>query len=148
MAIVNIDLSEYDEIRKARATAEKQVEELKEEMKGLTNKSRVIIRTEFDKRSYDQMFEWLTFRRGWNGDAIMSNHEMLEFKRHLPISPSTEQYINFDDVRLSVTQKLETKAQEHIDDLKRSCTEQAEILKEKTEGLEKKFKKRLSDKDK
>lgn len=43
MAMIQVDLSEYDMLREAKNKAEKRVEELEDEIKGLKDKSRVII---------------------------------------------------------------------------------------------------------
>lgn len=47
MAMVQVELSEYDMLREAKKKAEKEVEELKETIKGLEDKSRVILTTEY-----------------------------------------------------------------------------------------------------
>lgn len=47
MAMVQVELSEYDMLREAKKKAEEEVKELKETIKGLENKSRVILTTEY-----------------------------------------------------------------------------------------------------
>lgn len=47
MAMVQVDLSEYDMLREAKDKAEKRVKELEEDIKGLKDKSRVILTTEY-----------------------------------------------------------------------------------------------------
>lgn len=47
MAMVQVDLSEYDMLRETKKKAEKEVEELKETLKGLKDKSRVILTTQY-----------------------------------------------------------------------------------------------------
>lgn len=64
MAVVNVDLSEYDAIRKRNSELEEQVKELKKLNESLKSGSKVILRKEtvvierfFRKRSiYDDMF--------------------------------------------------------------------------------------------
>lgn len=64
MAVVNVDLSEYDAIRKRNSELEEQVKELKKLNESLKGGSKVILRKEtvvierfFRKRSlYDDMF--------------------------------------------------------------------------------------------
>lgn len=45
MAIVNVDLSEYDAIRTRNSELEQRVKQLEEELKNAKNSSKVIIRT-------------------------------------------------------------------------------------------------------
>lgn len=47
MAMVQVDLSEYDMLREAKNKAEEEVKELKETINGLKDKSRVIIHTKY-----------------------------------------------------------------------------------------------------
>lgn len=58
MATVQVDLSEYDTLREAKNKAEKRVEELKETIKGLENKSRVILTTQYvyPEVHYDKIY--------------------------------------------------------------------------------------------
>lgn len=46
MAVVNIDLSEYDMLREAKLKAEKTIEKLEQEMKDLKSSSKIILRRE------------------------------------------------------------------------------------------------------
>lgn len=111
MAVVNVDLSEYDAIRKRNSELEEQVKELKKLNESLKSGSKVILRKEtvvierfFRKRSlYDDMF--------WNqpteNDAYKENRHTLE--------PS-ESYVNFEDVRFKVEQAMQDEVNRSIND--------------------------------
>lgn len=54
MATVQVDLSEYDMLREAKDKAEKRVKELEEDIKGLKDKSRVILTTQYKYPSVNE----------------------------------------------------------------------------------------------
>lgn len=102
MAVVNVDLSEYDAIRKRNSELEEQVKELKKLNESLKGGSKVILRKEtvvierfFRKSSlYDDMFCY----QPTEDDKYNENRRTLE--------PS-ESYVNFEDVRLKVEQAMQ-----------------------------------------
>lgn len=111
MAVVNVDLSEYDAIRKRNSELEEQVKELKKLNESLKGGSKVILRKEtvvierfFRKRSlYDDMF----FHQPTEDDKYTENRRALE--------PS-ESYVNFEDVRLKVEQAMQDEVNRSIHD--------------------------------
>lgn len=111
MAVVNVDLSEYDAIRKRNSELEEQVKELKKLNESLKGGSKVILRKEtvvierfFRKRSlYDDMF----FHQPTEDDKYTENRRALE---------SSESYVNFEDVRLKVEQAMQDEANRSIQD--------------------------------
>lgn len=111
MAVVNVDLSEYDAIRKRNSELEEQVKELKKLNESLKGGSKVILRKEtvvierfFRKRSiYDDMFYHQP-----NGDNTCTEN------RHT-LEPS-ESYVNFEDVRLKVEQAMQDEVNRSIYD--------------------------------
>lgn len=111
MAVVNIDLSEYDAIRKRNSELEEQVKELKKLNESLKGGSKVILRKEtvvierfFRKRSlYDDMF----FHQPTEDDKYTENRRALE---------SSESYVNFEDVRLKVEQAMQDEVNRSIHD--------------------------------
>lgn len=111
MAVVNIDLSEYDAIRKRNSELEEQVKELKKLNESLKGGSKVILRKEtvvierfFRKRSlYDNMF----FDKPTEDDKYNENRRALE---------SSESYVNFEDVRLKVEQAMQDEVNRSIHD--------------------------------
>lgn len=111
MAVVNVDLSEYDAIRKRNSELEEQVKELKKLNESLKGGSKVILRKEtvvierfFRKRSlYDDMF----FHQPTEDDKYTENRRALE---------SSESYVNFEDVRLKVEQAMQDEVNRSIHD--------------------------------
>lgn len=111
MAVVNVDLSEYDAIRKRNSELEEQVKELKKLNESLKGGSKVILRKEtvvierfFRKRSlYDDMF----LHQPTEDDKYTENRRDLE---------SSESYVNFEDVRLKVEQAMQDEVNRSIHD--------------------------------
>lgn len=79
MAIVNVDLSEYDSLRNRNKELEEQVKELKKQVEDLKSGSKVIIRT------------------------IEEEANPYGFKRNRIVS---ESYVGFEDVRLKVEEAM------------------------------------------
>lgn len=84
MAIVNVDLSEYDALRNRAKELEEQNKELKEQVKGLKSGSKVIIRTVEDVDG-----EFYPYGRIKKCKRIIS-----------------ESYVGFEDVRLKVEEAM------------------------------------------
>lgn len=93
MAVVNIDLSEYDAIRKRNSELEEQVKELKKLNDSLKNGSKVILRREtalvreVETPDYDPISGLQTYKRHMCSRGV---------------TESSESYVNFEDVRLKV----------------------------------------------
>lgn len=104
MAVVNIDLSEYDAIRKRNSELEEQVNELKKLNESLKGGSKVILRKEtvleheIDVPGYGSSV-LPTYRRRASRDVI----------------ESSESYVNFEDVRLKVEQAMKDEINRSID---------------------------------
>ena len=96
MAIVNVDLSEYDAIRKRNSELEEQVKELKKLNDSMKQGSKVILRKEtvvereVDVPSYNPGSILPTYKRRMSRDRV----------------ESSESYVNFEDVRLKVEQVM------------------------------------------
>lgn len=111
MAVVNVDLSEYDAIRKRNSELEEKVKELKKLNESLKSGSKVILRKEtvvierfFRKRSiYDDMF----YHQPTEDNTCTENRHTLE--------PS-ESYVNFEDVRFKVEQAMQDEVNRSIHD--------------------------------
>lgn len=111
MAVVNVDLSEYDAIRKRNSELEEQVKELKKLNESLKQGAKVILRNGtvvierfFRKKSlYDDMF----CHQATEDDTYDENRHTLE--------PS-ESYVNFEDVRLKVEQAMQDEVNRSIHD--------------------------------
>lgn len=104
MAVVNVDLSEYDEIRKRNSELEEQVKELKKLNESLKGGSKVILRKEIvvernvDYPTYDHTTGLPTYRQRMCRDVV----------------ESSESYVNFEDVRLKVEQAMQDEVNRSI----------------------------------
>lgn len=92
MAVVNVDLSEYDAIRKRNSELEEQVKELKNVIETLKGGSKVILRKETT----------LVFNKP---RTLWDDYEDDEPQRKT--IESSESYVNFEDVRLKVEQAMQ-----------------------------------------
>lgn len=111
MAVVNVDLSEYDAIRKRKSELEEQVKELKKLNESLKGGSRVILRKE-------TVVEFQPIRDTYNSLRHVSGYEGFtpdEPKTRRTIE-SSESYINFEDVRLKVEQAMQDEVNRSIHD--------------------------------
>lgn len=97
MAVVNIDLSEYDTIRKRNSELEEQVKELKKLNESLKGGSKVIFRKEtvvehkVDVPSFSHRTGMPILKQCIRRDEV----------------ESSESYVNFEDVRLKVEQAMQ-----------------------------------------
>lgn len=108
MAIVNVDLSEYDEIRKRNSDLEEQVKELKKLNESLKCGSKVILRKETT----------LLFNKP---RTLLDDYEDYEPQRKT--IESSESYVNFEDVRLKVENAMQDEVKRSIYD--RDCEKRA-----------------------
>mgnify|MGYP002672256903 CR=1 FL=1 len=106
MAVVNVDLSEYDAIRKRNSELEEQVKELKKQNESLKSGSKVILRKEIvvernvDVPTYDHITGLPTYKQRMCRDVV----------------ESSESYVNFEDVRLKVEQAMQDEVNRSIND--------------------------------
>lgn len=128
MAVVNIDLSEYDAIRKRNSELEEQVKELKKLNESLKGGSKVILRKEtvleheIDVPGYGPA-GLPTYKRRVSRDVI----------------ESSESYVNFEDVRLKVEQAMKDEINRSIDsrDYERQSYAEAKRKLDSEYGLKK-----------
>ena len=141
MAIVNVDLSEYDAIRKRNSELEEQVKELKTLNDSLKKGTKVILRKEtvvereVKVPTYDRISCLPTYKRSIERDRV-------EF---------SESYINFEDVRLKVEQDMQDEVKRSIYD--RACeirayADEKNKLDGKYNGMKADFKKTYEKKEK
>lgn len=101
MAIVNIDLSEYDAVRKRNSELEEQVKELKRLNDSLKQGAKVILRKETTLLFYKPRTLW--------GDYEDNEPQRKTIE-------SSESYVNFTDVRLKVEQAMQDEVNRSIHD--------------------------------
>lgn len=113
MAVVNIDLSEYDAIRKRNSELEEQVKELKKLNESLKGGSKVILRKEtvveckVDVPSFSHKTGLPILKQVVRRDRV----------------ESSESYVNFEDVRFKVEQAMQDEINRSIHD--RDCERQS-----------------------
>lgn len=108
MAVVNVDLSEYDAIRKRNSELEEQVKELKKLNESLKSGSKVILRKE-------TIVEFQQTRDRFSAYSQVRGDECESPKVRRTIE-SSESYINFEDVRLKVEQAMQDEVSRSIHD--------------------------------
>lgn len=132
MAIVNVDLSEYDAIRKRNSELEEQVKELKKLNDSLKQGAKVILRKEtvvvkqtLRRRSlFDEM-----------NNLPQENDGFDEDRRTIR---SSDSYVNFEDVRLKVENAMQDEVKRSIYD--RDC--EVKAYYDKRNKLEEEFAKK------
>lgn len=117
MAIVNVDLSEYDAIRKRNSELEEQVKELKKLNDSLKQGAKVILRKE------TVVVERTLRRRSFFEEMNDLPQENDGFDENRRTIKSSESYVNFEDVRLKVEQAMQDEVNRSIHD--RDCERRA-----------------------
>lgn len=121
MAIVNVDLREYDAIRKRNSELEEQVKELKKLNDSLKQGAKVILRKETVVEVNVPRPRLGRFEPGSDMEEKTTTRRTIE---------SSESYVNFEDVRLKVEQAMQDEVKRSIHD--RDCEIRAyEDLKNK-----------------
>lgn len=137
MAVVNVDLSEYDAIRKRNSELEEQVKELKKLNDSLKQGAKVILRKEtvvereVEVPSYSHRTGLPTYKRCMRRDEV----------------ESSESYVNFEDVRLKVELDMKDEVKRSIH--ARDC--EVKAYYDKRNKLEEEFskkEKKLEEEDK
>ena len=113
MAIVNVDLSEYDAIRKRNSELEEQVKELKKLNDSLKQGVKVILRKEV-------VVERKVDVPTYNHITGLPTHKQCMCR---DTTESSESYINFEDVRLKVENAMQNEVKRSIYD--RDCERRA-----------------------
>jgi len=103
MAVVNVDLSEYDAIRNRNKELEEQVKELKKLNESLKSNAKVILRKETEvEQIYCEREE-----EPWRDSELLHSKPRKKIK-------SSESYINFEDVRLKVENQMRKEVEDSI----------------------------------
>lgn len=114
MAIVNVDLSEYDAIRKRNSELEEQVKELKKLNDSLKQGAKVILRKETVVEVNVPRSRYGRFEPGFDMEEKPTKRRTIE---------SSESYVNFEDVRLKVENAMQDEVKRSIHD--RDCERRA-----------------------
>lgn len=117
MAIVNVDLSEYDAIRKRNSELEEQVKELKKLNDSLEQGAKVILRKVVFVETASPIE-----REPWRDSQIVGFREGVD-RFNKRIVESSESYVNFEDVRLKVENAMQDEVKRSIYD--RDCERRA-----------------------
>ena len=110
MAIVNVDLSEYDAIRKRNSELEEQVKELKKLNDSLKQGAKVILRKE------TVVVERTLRRRSFFDEMHNLPQENDGFDENRRTIKSSESFVNFEDVRLKVENAMQDEVKRSIHD--------------------------------
>ena len=108
MAIVNIDLSEYDAIRNRNRELEEQVKELKKVNEDLKSNAKVILRKETISKTKIKEITYHSF----------GGVDTVDKPTKINVNTS-ESYVNFEDVRLKVENEMRKEIEESIEIRKR-----------------------------
>ena len=114
MAIVNVDLSEYDAIRKRNSELEEQVKELKKLNDSLKQGAKVILRKETVVKVNVPRPRYGRFELDFDMEEKPTTRRTIE---------SSESYVNFEDVRLKVENAMQDEVKRSIYD--RDCERRA-----------------------
>lgn len=110
MAIVNVDLSEYDAIRKRNSELEEQVKELKKLNDSLKQGAKVILRKE------TVVVERTLPRRSFFDEMHNLPQENYGFDENKRTIKSSESFVNFEEVRLKVENAMQDEVKRSIHD--------------------------------
>lgn len=113
MAVVNVDLSEYDAIRKRNSELEEQVKELKKLNESLKGGSKVILRKETIVEFQQTRDRFSAYSQVRGDEGLGDECEPPKVRRTIE---SSESYINFEDVRLKVEQAMQDEVNRSIHD--------------------------------
>lgn len=105
MSVLNIDLSEYDAMRSHTKELEEQVKDLKKQVQGLKDGSKVILRKEIVIESFCND---LPYKRNIPGE----NRYVPETSRRT--IETSESFVGFEDVRLKVEEHMKAEVERSI----------------------------------
>lgn len=142
MAIVNVDLSEYDAIRKRNSELEEQVKELKKLNDSLKQGAKVILRKETVVEVNVPRSRYGRFEPDFDMEEKPTTRRTIE---------SSESYVNFEDVRLKVENAMQDEVKRSIYDRdceRRAYADEKNKLDGKYNGMKADLKKTYEQKEK
>jgi hypothetical protein len=168
MASISMDLSELDMMRDSIKESKETIKDLKDTISGLENKSRVIIKTVYQKLSDDQVKQIEKVirdfiqrnRYGMISDAdiyptnlnkrlICSLETNLKsmIDDYLCLPQDSSQYVGFDDIKQMVESELKNKYEEELKYQEARLKESAERYELKLKGLDIEYKSGFDDRN-
>lgn len=147
MAVVNVDLSEYDAIRKRNSELEEQVKELKKLNESLKGGSKVILRKETVVEFQQTRDRFRTYSQVRGDEGLGDECESPKVRRTIK---SSESYINFEDVRLKVEQAMQDEVNRSIHDRnieKQAYVDKKNKLDNEYTNIKKEYEKKAKDLD-
>lgn len=142
MAIVNVDLSEYDAIRKRNSELEEQIKELKKLNDSLKQGAKVILRKETVVEVNVPSPRYGRFEPGFDKEEKPTTRRTIE---------SSESYVNFEDIRLKVENAMQDEVKRSIYDIdceRRAYADEKNKLDGKYNGMKADLKKTYKQKKK
>lgn len=142
MAIVNVDLSEHDAIRKRNSELEEQVKELKKLNDSLKQGAKVILRKETVVEVNVPRPRYGRFEPDFDMEEKPTTRRTIE---------SSESYVNFEDVRLKVENAMQNEVKRSIYDRdceRRAYADEKNKLDGKYNGMKADLKKTYEQKEK
>jgi len=150
MATVTLDCSEYDMLRENKADAEKKVRELTKELEENKKNMRVIVTTKhcavgFDKEAFEHAFCVAFNSRspitGALEQAMIASRKYMDLAgyQYDSVISSSNQLVNFDDVRVQVENTFRKEYEAEIDNKKKELEASKEQYNEKYVTLEKTY---------
>lgn len=175
MAVVNVELSEYDALRESLKDYKERVAKLDNELSGLKKGENVIVTTKYCVRKIEHIEKLIENSidaikhyysspfYGYNGySEILTNPKIIQCLTQaiynafahgdsfsgigdFEIKESSTEVQGYNDLRLVIENKLKEEAKAEIESLKQSYIDKKEEYEEKYSELEDKFEKRYKD---
>ena len=175
MAVVNVDLSEYDALRESEREAKQRIKKLEAELEGLKSGDKaIIVSKRYDKKfnpidiassvvkvmnSLADPFVRYRIREDMivplqNAlSTVLSRYNEIATENSYYLTESTTEIKGFDDIRMTIENKFRQDSKRNIDDLKNSLKEAQEkyinkynsVYKEASKRADEEYKAIISD---
>ena len=175
MAVVNVDLSEYDALRESEREAKQRIKKLEAELEGLKSGDKaIIVSKRYDKKfnpidiassvvkfmnSLADPFVRYRIREDMiiplqNAlSTVLSRYNEIATENSYYLTESTTEIKGFDDIRMTIENKFRQDSKRDIDDLKNSLKEAQEkyinkynsVYKEASKRADEEYKAIISD---
>ena len=175
MAVVNVDLSEYDALRESEREAKQRVKKLEAELEGLKSGDKAVIVSKRYNRKFNSIDIASSVIRFMNSLAnplvryhvredmvvplqnalstVLSRYNEITSESSYYLIESTTEIKGFDDIRMTIENKFRQDSKRDIDDLKNSLKEAQEryinkynsVYKEASKKADEEYKTIISD---